>query len=165
MNMSQEKRNITHDNIKIYINKHNGQNIIDTTISHRIESAFKLHGAKYQVNESQKIMYIIQALCDDVMDYTNTSHTKEDIDDAIEKCTDKSSSDVMSESASDVDYPKSRGIGGPEKLIHDPLKDRWFIVNKNGKTTRITKPRKFGLPTRRKQIKAHKSRKQRPYSI
>ena len=148
---------ITRENIIKYIN--------DTDIGQHIESAFKLHGTKNTIDNSQKIMFIVEALCVDIMDYTNTNYTDEDIDTAIEKCLIKSKSDVMSESNNDTKYPESRGIGGPEKLIHDPLKDRWFIVNKNGKMTRITKPRKFGLPTRRKQIKAHKSRKQRPYSI
>ena len=157
MDMEQENRYITRTNIEKYIVNNPNNPIITTPIGDLIQSAFKLHGANYVVNESQKIMYIVQILCDDIMVYTNTTPTKNAIDKAIAECIYKSSSDIMSETTSDKNYAKSRGIGGPERLIHNPQTDRWYIVNRNGIRKRIINPKKYGLPTTQRKKKPSKS--------
>jgi len=137
---------ITRENVKKYVEKNKHE------IGNRIELAYKLfyelQNRTYQCDLSQKIMFIVHSLCQDVMDYTADKYTDPEIDKAIDDCLPQPSSDIMSESKGVVVGPESRGIGAREKLIHGP-EDRWYIVTKNGKKRKIKDPTKYGLPTRR----------------
>lgn len=166
-NQDDDDIDLTRHNIEEYIENNQGE------MGKRIELAYrlfyKLQGKNYTCKLPQKIMFIVHALCQDEIDYTD-NYTEEQIDAAIEECLHKSSSDIMSESNRNVTGPQSRAIGGPGKLVHDVKKDRWFRVNKDGKKQRITHPAKYGLPTRRNisklKTKAFKStRKVKPQSI
>jgi hypothetical protein len=166
---NQDKKviDLTRDNVKKYIEKNQGEMGKRIELAYRI--FYKLQGKNYTCKLPQKIMFVVHALCQDEIDYTD-NYTEEQIDAAIEECLHKSSSDIMSESNRNVTGPKSRAIGGPGKLVHDVKKDRWFRVNTDGKKQRITHPAMYGLPTRRNisklKTKAFKStRKVKPKKI
>lgn len=160
---------LTRENLQKYINDNKGE------VGERIERAYqlfyKLQGREIdECTLSQKILFIVHALCQDTMDYTEDNYTEEEIDAVIEECLHKPSSDIMSESNRNVTGPKSRAIPAGKKLWHDIKKDRWVLVDNDGKKQRITHPAKYGLPTRRNismlKTKAFKStRKVKPKSI
>jgi hypothetical protein len=90
---------------------------------------------------NQKVMYIIETLCSEIVDYTDDAYTLKDLEDAIDECLHKEDSDLAPMGEVPMG-PKSRAVKSRNKLVHKPDTKTWYLVdNKTGKKKRITKAR------------------------
>jgi hypothetical protein len=131
---------ITVPNILNYI-RLNGA-FIGKEIDHAFTIFYGLQGKPISPRtDNQKVMYIIETLCSEIVDYTDDIYTLEQLEDAIDECLHKEDSDMAP--TGDVPMgPKSRAAKSKNKLVHKPDTKTWYLVdNKTGKKTRITKAR------------------------
>jgi hypothetical protein len=145
---------ITVPNILNYI-RLNGA-FIGKEIDHAFTIFYGLQGKPISPrSENQKVMYIIETLCSEIVDYTDDIYTLEHLEDAIDECLHKEDSDMAP--TGDVPMgPKSRAAKSKNKLVHKPGTNVWYLVNtKTGKEKRITKA--SYLKALSKKSKPHRS--------